>query len=147
MRYFFLLLALLPNLVLGGEALQASDAWLRAMPPGQPNSAIYLTLRNTGDEPAVVVGARSELAPRLEFHSSVQVDGMWRMRSLEHLEIEAGRSLTLSPGGVHLMLFGITKTPREGDVVPLTLLLGGGGSLEVTAQVRGLADANPHDDH
>lgn len=147
MRYFFLFFALLPSLVLGDGVLQARDAWLRAMPPGQPNSAIYLTLHNTGPTPVAVVGARSALAPRVEFHSSEQVDGMWRMQALERLEIRPGGSLALSPGGVHLMLFGVSKSPREGEVVELTLQLDDGSELEISAQVRGLADANPHQHH
>jgi copper(I)-binding protein len=132
---FGVLLMCLTAAVRAGE-LVAQDAWLRAMPPGPSMTAVYLTLHNTGDEAVVVIGGHTALAQRLEFHESRQVEGQWRMRQLERLEVAAGGQLELRPGAIHIMLFGVARAPRAGESVPLTLQLSDGSEVKLTAQVR-----------
>ena len=140
-RYRFVLFSILtlvlnPVLLANADGdLMVTNAWLRALPPGQPNTAIYLTLHNRGDVPVVVVGGRSDLAERVEFHESSQVDGMWRMRPVERLELAAGETLELRPGGLHIMLFGLVRSPQPDTKVPLALVLGDGSERIFSAQV------------
>ena len=119
---------------------------MRAMPPGQPTAAAYATLRNDGDAPERVIGASSPLAKTVEIHESSQVDGMWRMRRLPALELPPGGQVQLSPGGVHLMLFGLAAPLREGDRVPLQLQLDSGETLDIEIEVRAM-DAGSHHHH
>jgi copper(I)-binding protein len=128
-------------------ALQASGGWMRAMPPGQPTAAAYLTLRNADDKSARLVAASTPVARRVEIHESSQVDGMWRMRKLDSLAIPAGGSVTLAPGGVHLMLLGLTRPVREGDSLTITLELDNGESLPVTIEVGAPGDSSAHRHH
>jgi copper(I)-binding protein len=60
------------------------------------------------------------------------------MRPHERLRVGAGETVRLAPGGLHIMLHGLTRALSPGDEVPLVLLLEGGDSLAVTARVRRL---------
>jgi periplasmic copper chaperone A len=117
--------------------LSVADAWVRVI-PGAAVAAAYMTLRNSGAKPVVVVGAHSPLAGAAMLHESKLVDGQEQMRPLERLEIPAGGVVQLKPGGIHLMLHMLSRTPVTGAEVPIVLELEGGGTLAVSAHVRPL---------
>ena len=73
-------------------------------------------------------------------HETTVTHGQSTMRAHEPLRIGGGATVRLAPGGLHIMLHGLTRPLTPGDEVPLVLLLGGGGTLEVTARVRPLGD-------
>jgi hypothetical protein len=62
------------------------------------------------------------------------------MRPRQRLRVGAGETLRLAPGGLHVMLQGLTRPLTPGEEVPLLLLLEGGASLAVTAHVRALGE-------
>ena len=117
-----LLLALSAG-VAAESQVSISGAWVRALPPTQPNTAAYLTLENTGPGAVEIVSAKSNRAERVEFHTTREVDGFVRMEQLSTLEIAAGESLVLAPGGTHLMLLGLSAMPRPGESVQICLAL------------------------
>ena len=147
MRHIFVLLLFSPLLSWAGSTLQVTDAWLRAMPPGQPNSAAYMVLNNTGEQVLTIVAVSSELAQRVEIHESRQQDGMWRMQAQSSLLLGAGQTTVLAPGSRHLMLFGLKRSLREGEKVQFELTLQGGAQVLVSAEVRGFATGSSHDHH
>lgn len=129
------LLALcLPAFAAPPAALVVSDAWVRETPPNRTVAAGYLRLDNGSDTAAALVGAESEAA-RIELHTMLMEDGMMRMRPLERLEIPAGGSAALAPGGAHLMLFDVDAT-RAGTLIGVDLLFEDGARLPVTLPVR-----------
>ncbi|MCZ6829105.1 MAG: copper chaperone PCu(A)C [Gammaproteobacteria bacterium] len=145
MRHFIAILLFCPMLSWAGNSLRVTDAWLRALPPGQPNSAAYMVLNNAGEQALTIVAVSSQLAQRVEIHESRQQDGMWRMQAQASLSLAAGQTTVLAPGGRHLMLFGLKRSPREGEQVQFELTLQGGEQVLVTAQVRGFATGGEHD--
>jgi len=59
-----------------------------------------------------------------------------RMRELEKgLEIPAGGSVTLAPGGFQLMLIGLVEPLKADTKVPLTLVFEKAGSIDVELAV------------
>jgi copper(I)-binding protein len=131
----FVLLAVV-GLARAEGAINAADAWLRGVPPGQENSAAYMTLVNTSASQQTVVEVSSPQARAVEIHESWQADGMWRMRRLEELPVPAGGKAVLQPGGVHLMVFGLVATARPGEKISFQLRLGSGETVWVEAEVR-----------
>jgi hypothetical protein len=119
-----------------GAAIQVTDPYVRAVPPGQPNSAAFMTLSNTGDEPRALVAAESDAAATVELHTHGMVDGMMRMRRVDRIELPAGEQVALQPGGLHVMLIGLTQQLEPGMDVALTLVLNDGSRLQLTAPVR-----------
>ena len=94
------LFAVAPPVLAGGEDVVVEDAWSRAsIGTGRPGVA-YMTLRNTGAEPVVVTGLRTDLAMMPMIHSTTtDAQGVTRMSHMEAVEIAAGEAVALAPGG------------------------------------------------
>jgi periplasmic copper chaperone A len=118
------------------DAVRVQDPYARAVPPGQPNSAVFMVIENTGTAPAAVVQAQSPAAATVELHTHGMADGMMQMRRIERIELPAGESVALAPGGLHVMLIGLTEPLAPGMDVPLTLELDDGSRIDLTAPVR-----------
>jgi periplasmic copper chaperone A len=121
------------------STLSAQDAWIRVT-PGVDVAAAYLTLHNGGTQPLVITGVRSPRAAQAMIHESTLVNGESSMRPHERLELRAGETVRLAPGGLHIMLQGLTRPLTPGEEVPLVLLLAGGASVTVMARVRALGE-------
>ena len=63
-------------------------------------------------------------------------DGVMRMRRIPHIHLPPGQTVSLQPGGLHIMLFDLAAPLKEGDEFPLTLIFEDGSSKDVTAIVR-----------
>lgn len=136
LRLLPLVLLTAASMARAGGAIDVADAWLRGVPPGQNNSAAYMILVNTSASAHTVVAVSSPQARAVEIHESRQVDGMWQMRRLQELPVPAGGKALLQPGGAHLMVFGLTHTPRPGERITFQLRLASGETVSVEAEVR-----------
>lgn len=116
--------------------VRVEDPYARAVPPGQPNSAVFMVLTNSGAEPRALVAAESDAAGTVELHTHSLADGMMKMRRIERIELPAGLPVTLKPGGLHVMLIGLTEQLTPGMTVDLTLVFDDGSRASVTAPVR-----------
>lgn len=125
----------------GGSAPEAGptvgNAWIRPpMGTGLP-AAGYLTITGAPGTADALLGASSPLATSVEVHETMaDASGMTGMRPVSRLEIAAGATVRLEPGGHHLMLFGLTGTPAVGETVELTLTFETAGEVTVMAEVR-----------
>ncbi|MEH6582613.1 MAG: copper chaperone PCu(A)C [Halioglobus sp.] len=129
----------LPMAVLAADelpGLHIENAWIRAMPPGQRNTAAYLSATNHGQETVTIVGASTDLAAKAEMHRSREVDGYMRMEQLDAVPVPAGSSVHLTPGGIHLMLLGLNAMPEEGSTALLCLQLSTGRTVCIDAVVQ-----------
>ena len=133
--------------VVAEPTVSLKGAWVRALPPTQPNTAAYLTIDNTGADAVEVVAAKSAIADRVEFHTTREVDGYMRMEQLATLKVAPGQSLALAPGGTHLMLLGLSAMPSPGDSVELCLTLATGPEICTDAPVRKDAGNDSHQHH
>lgn len=140
----FTLLVVLSVAPVPGLAVEITDGWMRALPPGQPTAAAYLTVNNPDTVTVRLVAARSEVAERVEIHRSSQVEGMWRMRRIDGLDIPAGGTVTLAPGGTHLMLMGLARPLREGESLSILLEFDSGQTLPATIVVQAPGSAHHH---
>jgi copper(I)-binding protein len=85
--------------------LAVRDAWIRAAPPAAPVRAGYVVIENPDRREVVIDAVRSDAFGAIEIHEMRDVDGVMRMRRVPSLTLEPGRSVSLQPGGLHLMLF------------------------------------------
>jgi len=118
---FAALLFLASTLAYGANTIQMEGLVVRAMPPGQANTAAYLKLHNGSLKAVALVGGSVTFAQRLEIHQTRQVDGYMRMEKLDQVIIAPGQTLSLEPGGAHLMLFGLEQALTPGAEVTLCL--------------------------
>ena len=107
------------------------DAWIRAARPGSTVAAGYCSITNTTAVSVTIVefvGSR-----QVEMHETETVDGVSRMRPLESLIVPPGQTVTLAPGGKHLMLHGFDPAV---DRTTFKAIFGDGSSLPVMFEVR-----------
>lgn len=120
----------------------AGNAWIRAAAvPGRP-AAGYLTITG-GGQPDKLVGVTAP-GLRIELHSMSMTGGIMRMAKLDSVPVPAGATVAFASGGNHLMIFGMTGTPKS---VPLTLNFGSGAKVAVVAEVRAPNAVDPHAGH
>jgi len=116
--------------------IQVGGAWIRSAPPTAKALAAYMVISNATQEPVKLVGADCPDFSAVEVHRSMMHQGMMHMMAVENLEIAPGKSLTLKPGGYHLMLMEPRKTLKPGDRVQLRLQFDTGEVLPVNAVVK-----------
>ena len=136
-RYACLAAIVACSVLAQAPALLVQDAWTRQA-PGSDVAAVYLTLRNPSTKPIVIVGVESSAASHAMIHETKTESGQSRMRPHEQLVVPPGQTVKLEPGGLHVMLHGLTQPVAVGQSVPLVLLLDGGSKVQVAAVVRPL---------
>ena len=120
-------------------ALVVERPWTRATPGGAKVAGGYLTVRNTGTEPDRLIGGSLAQAGRFEIHESRLEGDVARMRHLPGgLEIKPGQSVTLAPGGYHVMFMGLKAPLKQGDKVKGQLIFQKAGTVEVEYVVEGI---------
>ena len=116
------------------------DAWVRATVPQQKATGAFMQLQAAKD--SKLVSASSPLTPAVEVHEMAMQDNVMKMRQVPAVELPAGKTVELKPGGYHVMLMDLKQQVKEGDTVPLTLVIEGKDgkreSVEVKAPVRAL---------
>jgi copper(I)-binding protein len=127
--------------------LELTDMWTRATPPGAPTAAGYLTVTNTGSAPDRLIAVSTPLAARGEVHQMAVTDGVMTMTPVEGIDIPPGETVTLAPGGLHLMFVGMSESLTAGGVMPVTLTFEVGGAIETYLHVVGIGAFAPEPEH
>lgn len=123
------------------QTVEVREAWARATVQGQKASGAFMKL--TAKEGTRLVGADSPVAGITEVHEMKMEGDVMKMRAVPALELPAGKTVELKPGGYHVMLMDL-KTPLKSDsTLPLTLLFkdakGVESKVEVQLPVRSMA--------
>jgi copper(I)-binding protein len=112
------------------------DAWVRAAPAGG-DSAGYLTITNPGSAADNLLSVDSAAATSTMLHeTATDSGGMTGMSMVERIAVGAGATVTLAPGGTHVMLSGLLRPLAPGDKVDLKLTFEHAGTIVVSAVVR-----------
>lgn len=128
--------------------VDVTDPWVRATVPQQTATGAFMRLQST--QGARLLAAQSPVANTVEIHEMKMVDSVMKMRAVTGVDLPAGQTVELKPGGYHIMLLELKRQMKEGDSVPLTLVVEGADkkreSIEVRAVVRPLT-AQPAGHH
>lgn len=89
------------------------DAWARATAPGATTGAVYGTLTNHGDSVLELTDVMFDAAGHAMVHRTVERDGMMRMMHAD-IQLAPGDSVTLEPGGLHMMLMRLEAPLQQG---------------------------------
>lgn len=111
--------------------LVASDVSVSGPMPRM--KAGYMTLTNNSDEAITITRVSSPQFGRAEIHETVIEDDIARMRPVGELTIDAGGSVRLERGGMHLMLMQPVDSPES---VSLNLYSGDTPLLSVQADIE-----------
>jgi copper(I)-binding protein len=120
----------LPTLAMA--QVSVSDPWIRATVPQQKVAGAFMQLRSA--KAVKLVEVKSPVAGRVELHQMAMEGQTMRMRAVEAIELPAGQTVNLASGGYHVMLFDLQRQLKDGEQVPLTLVvLDGAGKRENVA--------------
>lgn len=126
------------------------DGHVRAMPPGQPNTAAFLQVKNTGSQAITLINAQTQAAKKSEFHThTMNEKGVMSMTQVPNIVIEPQQIFVFESGAHHVMLMGLTKPLKPGGRVELSLQDTQGASYTYDLPVVSLLDKAPmkHDHH
>jgi copper(I)-binding protein len=128
---------LLCSLVTGAlyAEVTVTDATVRLLPPGVPNTAAYFSIQNSSDTDQILIGASADFATKAEIHNHILVDDMMRMQQQSEVVIKPRETLQFAPGGLHIMLFGLKQPLLEGQSVEISVQTQDGESIIITANV------------
>ena len=115
--------------------LTVANASIRTMPPGQSNTAAYLTINNQSDRACTLLSVDSPVVKRIEFHTHLHEQGMAKMRPIKTLNLPARSSLTFESGGLHLMLFGAEPITKNHNGTQINIHTDHCGSIRFYASV------------
>lgn len=117
-------------------AFVVHDAWAAPTPAGVDVAAGYLTITNHSGAADRLLSATSARAERVEVHEMTMNGAVMQMRAVESLNIPAGGDVTLGPGGMHLMFFGVSQPFIEGQTIPVHLVFETAGAMDVNLPVN-----------
>ena len=118
-------------------SLMIQDPRARATAPGAPVGAGYLTIMNMGEQEDLLVRVNAPFAGHTELHE-IKMDGdVAKMRPLQSgLKIPAGKSVNLTPGGLHLMFMDLQHPLKAGDTHTIGLHFKYHGEVSALLTVR-----------
>lgn len=155
MRYFnsvvlltmFCLSLMQPTAFAAAAEASAKDivierAWARATAGRAANGAAYVTLQSQGGADRLV-GVSSNAAKRVELHTHIKDGDIMRMRHIEAIPVDAGATVEMRPGGLHIMLMGLHAPLKEGATLVLNLTFEKSGDVEVQAEILAPGSRGP----
>lgn len=105
------------------DGVRITEAYARSMGGVGASGAIFFLMENHAMEDDRLIGAASDVAQKVELHThKAGDDGVMQMMHVpEGFPIAAMESHALERGGDHVMLMGLTRDLKDGDVITLTL--------------------------
>lgn len=122
--------------------LRIVNPWTRAAGQGMQGGG-FLIIRNTGAVPDRLVSATSPAAGRLELHTHIRDGDVMRMRPVNDIPVPAQGEVTLQPGGMHLMLIGLTQPLNDGQHIPVTLRFEQAGEVTIQLAIQAAGARTP----
>ena len=150
----------------GGDGeLTVTDAWSRPAAAGN-NGAIYFEISNNSGQDDALLRVESDVAGLIELHNVVMVDPadlmdddtnmdgtdpmamgeddtdmtegdmIMQMVPQENVPVPQGESVSFAPGGLHVMLIGLSNDLIEGDSFTATLVFKQAGEITITVSVE-----------
>ncbi len=125
------------------QALRIDHPFARATPPGATTGGAFLTIHNAGTSGDKLLSVKSAVAGAVQIHTMSMDGNVMRMREISVLDVPAGATVVLKPGGYHLMLVDLRQPLQAGARVPLTLTFERAGSIDVDADVEAMGAGHP----
>jgi len=110
------------------------EPWIRATAPGQTVAGGYMSLRSA--KPSALVEVSTPLTARAEIHEMSMEAGVMKMRAVPKIDLPAGKTVELKPGGYHVMLMNLDRPLRDGE----TVFLAGDTSYTEAHMLAGTVD-------
>jgi copper(I)-binding protein len=142
-KKFLLALMLVPSLVISLSAcaaqtsgeLEVSGAWVKSSEYSDHIGGMtgaFMVITNNSNQDVTLIGGSSSFAPMIQTHQVI--DGVMSEKA-DGITIKAGESVTLEPGGLHVMLMNLSKVIDAGTSVDLTLKFKGHADIKLNDMI------------
>jgi periplasmic copper chaperone A len=143
LKFFLSLLVLLvAPLMIIGPALACEDCKLEikqpyafSAPASATAGAAFLTIYNGGHDDDALIAVSSDIASKAELHTHSEKDGVMSMRAIDSVPVAAGKEAILKPMGDHIMLIGLKKPLKQGEMISMKLAFKKAGERDITVPV------------
>lgn len=138
--------ALFPFAAAAHDGMTVKDAFARSANP--KSGAAFMLLENHRKVDCTLKGVTSDVAERVELHTSVETDGVMKMQPIKGgITVPAGGEHLLKRGSDHVMLIGLHAPLKDGALVALTLDFGdcGTGHIEVPVDNQRAGESHTHE--
>lgn len=117
------------------QTVEVKDAWVRTTVPGQKATGAFMKV--TAKDGAKLVGASSPVAGVTEVHEMKMEGDVMKMRAVAGgLDLPAGKTVELKPGGYHVMLMDLKAPLAKDSSVPLTLVFKDAKGVESKVELK-----------
>lgn len=116
--------------------ISVTDVWARPSAGMTRTGSIFMNITNRGTTHDALLSASTSVSEKVQLHTHIYDKGVLRMRSVPRIKIKAGHTVHLKPGSLHIMLIGLQKKLKEGEIFPLTLAFEKVGPIIVQVIVR-----------
>ena len=140
----------------GDDPITIEGQWARTSPAMASMGAAYMDVTSSEGDQLVGVSVPASIAARAEIHEMVPADvpmddsmdesmedgemdmdmGAMVMQQIMALDLPAGKTVSLEPGGYHVMLIDLAEPLAEGDTFNVTLDFAEADDLTVEVVVR-----------
>ena len=138
-------LTLAAALALAGLAAQAHEfkagaitiahPYARATAAGQPIGGGFMKFVNGGGNDKLM-SVSAEVSKSVELHEMKMEGDVMKMRQVDGVELQAGKTVEFKPGGFHVMFIGLKAPLKTGDSFPVKLKFQKAGEVTVDFKVE-----------
>jgi copper(I)-binding protein len=116
-------------------AITIGHPYARITAAGQPTGGGFMKFVNGGSADRLV-SASADVSKSVELHMMKMDGDVMQMRQVDGIELAAGQTVELKPGGYHVMFIGLKAPLKAGDKFPLKLKFEKAGEVEVIVNVE-----------
>lgn len=130
------------------DAISIINPYIRATPPGQKNTAMYMQLTNLSNVSHDLVKVESSISKMIELHTHTNDNGVMRMGEVPSIPVPAEETTHAKSGGYHVMIMDLEKDLKLGDKFDFTLTFKDGTKQFINAEVKEASvEDEGHDAH
>ena len=120
---------------LQAQTIEIKDAWVRVAVPGQSATGAFMKI--TARENSKLLSVSSPLAGVAEVHEmKMEGDSMKRRAVPGGLDLPAGKTVALTPGGYHVMLMDLKAALPKDSTLSLTLVFKDANGIESKVELK-----------
>ena len=126
------------------SSIEINDAYVRATPPGLPNSAAFMSIKNTTSQDRTIVNVTSDIAKAVELHTHDMSNGMMIMYQVPKIILAKNSETLFQPSGYHVMFIGLLHPLKIGEKVTFSFEFANGDTKTITAPVKSVMSGMNH---
>lgn len=144
-----LTLAFLITPAFAQNSIKVEEPYSRITAPTVKMGAAFMEITNNSEKDDVLIAAQADVSKTIELHkTTINDEGVMKMREMKDgIPLPAGKTVTLKPGGLHIMLMGLKAPLKLNDTYKMTLKFKNAPEKTIKIEVNNGKVTDSHMDH